>query len=88
MDKLTVLCHQRRYITTGCHVSGRQKAGYRISRLCELFFYTARDARVLMRFSTLVECTRFYPYRDSLHSAPVDIGYSHFHVPSFSELFR
>lgn len=52
------------------------------------FFYTARDARVLMRFSTLVECTRFYPYRDSLHSAPVDIGYSHFHVPSFSELFR
>lgn len=32
----------------------------------------------------LAERTSFYPYRNSLHSAPVDIGYGRFHVPSFS----
>lgn len=55
-DELTVLYRQRRYLTAGCHVFSRQKAGHRISRLCEPFFFfisfIRRERSWLMRILT------------------------------------
>lgn len=60
-----------------------------------LFFFSfisfiRRERSWLMRILTFffLECTSFYPYHDSLHPTPVDIGYGRFYVPSFGGLFR